>query len=100
MFPRIFSLGMIKRKAADELGLEGVGQLASLFDFVVEVFLKRHKAVLRAIFLIEQLDLADWRAERRDVEAVFILQMADAGDLRLAELHYVFDTLAGINKPQ
>src|SRR5689334_19666069 len=26
--------------------------------------------------------------------------MADASDLRFAELHYVFDTLTGVNEPQ
>ena len=35
VLPRVGPLGRIEREAADQLGLEGVGQLAGLLDFFV-----------------------------------------------------------------
>ena len=49
MLARIGALGMIKGKAADQLGLEGMGQLAGLFHLAVEILFERHVSVLRPV---------------------------------------------------
>src|SRR3954464_11147427 len=77
-----------------------MGQLTRLFDVVAEILLERHIAVFRAVFLVEQLHFAERRAERRNVESIYVFQVSDARDLRLAELHYIFDALSRIDKPQ
>ena len=74
---RIAPLRRIERKTADQLGLEGVGQLAGLLHVLLQIFLERHVGVLRAVLDVEQLDLADRRADRRDVQAIFVFQVAD-----------------------
>ena len=43
------ALGLIEREAADQLGLEGMGQLAGLLHVAGQVLLERHVDVLRAV---------------------------------------------------
>ena len=100
VLPRVGALGMIEREAADQLGLEGVGQVAGLLDVLLQVFLERHVGVLRAVVDVEQLDLADRRADRGHVQPVFVLQVADRLDFALAQLHHVLDAVAGVDEPQ
>ncbi len=78
---RVGALGRIERKAADQLGFERVGQLAGAVDFFFEILVERHELVLRAVVDVAQLHLADRRADRGDVHAVLVFQMAELGDL-------------------
>ena len=91
---------MIEGKSANQLRFEGVGQLAGRCHLGGEIFLERHEPVLRAVFHIHQLDLADGRGDRGDVESVLILQMPQPLDLRQREFHHVLDALAHIDIPQ
>ncbi len=94
------SLGMIEREAADQLGLEGVRQLARRLDFLVQVFLEGDVFVLGAVVDVEQLDFADRRTDRGHVQAVFVFQVADVLDLALAQLHDVLDAFADVDEAQ
>ena len=100
MLARVGALGVIEREAADELGFEGVGQLAGAADFLFEVLVERHELVLGAVVDVAELHLADRRADRRDVHAVFVFEVAELGDLALGELHHVLDAAADVDEPQ
>ena len=100
VLPRIGALGMIERKAADQLGFEGVGQLAGAAYFLFEILVERHELVVGAVVDVAELHLADRRADRRDVHAVFVFQVAQLGDLALGELHHVLDAAADVDEPQ
>ena len=97
---RVFAFGRIEREAADQLGFEGVGQLAGAADFFFQIFLERHEAVLGAVVDVAQLHLADRRADRGDVHAVLVFEVAELGDLALGELHHVLDAVADVDEPQ
>ena len=56
--------------------------------------------VLRAVVDVAQLHLADRRADRGDVHAVFVFQVAKLGDLALGELHHILDALADVDEAQ
>ena len=100
VLPGIGALGMIEREAADQLGLEGVRHLAGFLDVLLQVLLERHVGVLGAVVDVEQLDLADRRADRGHVQAVFVFQVANGLNLAHAELHHVLDAFAGIDEAQ
>ena len=97
---RVGAPGVIERKAANQLGLERVGDLAGPFDFFFQVLLERHVGVLGAVVDVEQLDLADRRADRGDVQGVLVLQVADLLNLAARQLHDVLDAAADIDEPQ
>ena len=76
-----------------------MGQLAGLLDVLRQVLLERaRRAFLRAVVDVQELHLADGRADRRDVQAVFVLQVADLLDLGLGELHDVLDAVADVDE--
>ena len=93
-------LGGIEGESPDQLRLEGVGELAGLGHVLGEILLERHVGVLRAVGLVEELDLADGRGDRGHVEAILVLEVADLLDLRQRELHDVLHALAHIDVPQ
>ena len=82
MLPGIATPRMIERESADQLRFESVSQLASLGDVFGQVLFKRNELIVSSIIDIQQLDFADRRTERRDVQAVFVFQMPDFGDQR------------------
>ena len=47
---------------------------------------------------VDKLHFADRRADRRDVQAVFVFQVADFGDFRPRELHHVLHAAADIDE--
>ena len=96
--PGIGPLGGVEGEAADQLGLEGVGELAGPGNVFLEVFLEGDVGVLGAVVDVQELDLADRRADRGDVQAVLVLQVADLLDFRLAEFHHVLDALADVDE--
>ena len=67
-------------------------------NVLVEVFLEGDVDVLGAVVNVQELDLADRRADRGDVQAVFVFQVADLLDLRLGELHHVLDAVADVDE--
>ena len=97
---RFRPLWRIEGEAADELGLEGVGEFAGLGDILGEILLERHVGILRAVGLVDELDLADRRGDRRHVQAILILEMADLLDFRQRQLHDVLHALADVDEPQ
>ena len=100
VFARVVAFGRIEREAADQLGLEGVGQLAGVAHFFFEVVVERHVVVLGAVVDVAQLHLADRRADRGDVHAVFVFEVAELGDLALGELHHVLHAAADVDEAQ
>gem|GEM_PF-4938052 len=99
VFPGIAAPGRVEREAADELGLEGEGHVAGFFNVLLQIFFEGHVGVGGAIVAVFELDLADRRADRGDVQAVLVFQAADVLNLGPAELHYVFHAAAGIDEP-
>jgi hypothetical protein len=80
VLPGVGALGVIEREPANQLRLEGMGQLAGLLHFLAQVLLERHKPVLCAIFLVEQLYFADRRAEGCDVQVIRVFQVPNSRD--------------------
>ena len=93
-------LGRIEGEAADELGLEGMGEFACLGDILGEILFEGHVGILRAVGRIDELDLADRRGDRRHVQAILILEVAEFLDLRQRQLHDVLHALADVDEPQ
>ena len=93
-------LGRIKREPADELGLEGMGQITGPGHILGEVRLEGDVGILRAVVDVVELDLADRGGDRGDVEPVAILEVPDLLDLRHRQLHDVLDPLADVDEPQ
>jgi hypothetical protein len=91
---------MIERKAADELGLECVSEFAGAGDVLLEILVERHVAVRGAIVDVAEFHLADRRADRGDVHAVFVFEVPELDDLGLGELHHVLDAVAEVDEPQ
>ena len=65
-----------------------------------EYFLNGTKRFFVPSSLSSSFTLPMRRAERRHVQAVFVFQVADFGDLRLRELHHVLDALAGVDEAE
>jgi hypothetical protein len=59
VLPRVRCLGVVKRKAADQLGLQRLGQFAGLPHILGQILLEGHVPVARAVGLVQQLDLAN-----------------------------------------
>ena len=95
---RIVAARLIERKAANQLRFKRMGQFAGLLHVAGQIFFERHKGVLRAVVFVDQLHLAQRRADRRDVQAVLVFQMANFGDFRPRELHHVLDAAADIDE--
>ncbi len=87
----------IKRKTADQLGFERVGKFAGVFNVASQVFFEWHKAIFCAVDFIQQLHFADRRANGRNVQPVFVFQVADFLDLGPRQLHHVFNAVTGID---
>ena len=98
VLPRIAPPRRIEGKAAQQLRLQGMGQVARLLHVAGQILLDRHVGVLRAVLHVQQLDLADGRAERRDVQLVFILKLPDLLDLGQGELHGVLHPAAHVDE--
>ena len=96
----IGTLGVVEREAADQLGFKGVGQLAGVLDVALEILIERDEAVLGAVLFVAELYLADRRADRRDVHAEFVFEVAKLDDVGLSEVHHVLDAGADINEAQ
>ena len=52
-------LGRIEGESADQLGLEGMGEFARLGNILGEILFEGHVGILRAVGLVDELDLAD-----------------------------------------
>ena len=50
--------------------------------------------------LLRSFTFADRRADRGDVHAVFIFEVAELGDFGLRVLHHVLDAVADVDEPQ
>ena len=98
MLPRIASLGRVKGKTANQLRFESVGQFAGLLHVAGQVLVERHVSVFRAVLDVHQFDLADRRTDRRDIQPIFVLELADLLDLGHAQLHDVLHTLADVDE--
>ena len=96
---RIAPLGMVERKSADQLRLERVGQFAGLLHVSRQVLLERDVNVLGPVLDVLELDLADGRADRRNIQTVLVLKLPHLLDLREGELHHVLDAVAGVDEP-
>ena len=96
----IGAFGVIEREAANQLGLEGVGQFAGVLHVALQVLVEGHEAVLGAVLVVAKLHLADRRADRGDVHAVLVFEVAELRDLALGELHHVLDAGADVDEPQ
>ena len=57
-----------------------------------------HVLILGTVIDVQQLDLANGRADRGDIQAVFVLQVSNFGDLGLGQFHHVLDAVAGIDE--
>ena len=100
VLPGIGPFGVIERKAADELGLEGVGHLAGFLHFLFQVFLERHETVLRAVFGVDELHFPQRRTDRGHVQTILVLQVANRLDFALAQVHHVLHAVARVDEPQ
>ena len=77
-----------------------MGQLAGLLHLAAEVLLERHEGVLRAVVDVAELHLADGRTDRRDVQAVLVLQVANLLDFAQRQVHHVLDAVADVDESQ
>src|SRR5262245_16855599 len=100
MLARVGALGMIEREATNQLGFKRVSQLTGQVHLLLEVLIERDVRIFGAVLYVAELDLAERRADRRNIHAEMVLEMTKLGDFRLRELHHVLDTAADIDEPK
>ena len=94
---RIGALGLIEREAADQLGLEGVGQLAGLRDVAGQVLLERHETFFVPSSTSSSLTLPIGEPIDETFSPYSSCRWRIL-DLRLAQLHHVLDAVADVDE--
>ena len=74
---------MVKRESADQPRLELSGQIYGPLHVLLQVLVEWDIGIGRAVFHIEQLDLANRRADRGHCNPEFAVQLAQPRDLGL-----------------
>ena len=98
MLPRIRVSRMVKRKSTDQFGLELTCQFTGFFHISLQIFSEWDVAIGTPVVDIQQFHLADRRPQRRDLQAIFVLQFLDRPDLGFRQLHDVFDSIARVDE--
>ena len=81
---------MVEREATDQLGIQGLGHADCRGDLAVEVFVEGDEDVVRAVFGIEQLDLADPGPDPRHAHAELLMELVQPGQFGVIEFDDVF----------
>ncbi len=82
---RVGPLGVIERESANEFGAQRLGSFDGRGDVVRQILLEWHEPVVAAIVDIEQLHLADGRADARHMHPVRIVEGNQLLQLRLRQ---------------
>lgn len=94
------AFGVVEGEATNEFAIEGVGELAGLFDVFLQVLFEGDKAIVGSVVDIEEFDFADGRTDGGDVESVFSAERIDGLDFWLGQEHDILDSFAGIDEAE
>ena len=76
----IFALGMVKRESANQPRLKLASQIHGPLHILLQIAVEWDIGIGRAVFDIEQLDLANRRADRGHGNSEFAVQLTQPGD--------------------